>query len=67
MGRDEALTTMLQVQQMLSNPNLSDYDRLRLEKYYQELTQNVAKYSSQIDLTNKLDTQNVDIISDLEI
>ena len=58
---------MLQVQQMLSNPNLSDYDRLRLEKYYQELTQNVAKYSSQIDLTNKLDTQNVDIISDLEI
>ena len=67
LGRDEALTTMLQVQQMLSNPNLSDYDRLKLEKYYQELTQDVAKYSSQIDLTNKLDTQNVDIISDLEI
>lgn len=67
LGRDEALTTMLQVQQMLSNPNLSDYDRLKLEKYYQELTQNVAKYSSQIDLTNKLDTQNVDIIRDLEI
>ena len=50
-----------------TTPTVYFFIKNKLEKYYQELTQDVAKYSSQIDLTNKLDTQNVDIIRDLEI
>lgn len=57
-GRDEALIQMIATQRMLQNPNLTPQQRIKLEDYYDTLTQQQHMFESQIDVTNQTSTQN---------
>ena len=57
-GRDEALKQMIATQRMLQNPNLTPQQRIKLEDYYDTLTQQQHMFESQIDVTNQTSTQN---------
>ena len=58
-GRDQAISEMLITQRMLQNPNLTSQQREKLEKHYRNLTQQQIMFESQLDLTNKTKTQNI--------
>lgn len=58
-GRDQAISEMLITQRMLQNPNLTPQQREKLEKHYSNLTQQQIMFESQLDLTNKTNTQNI--------
>ena len=50
---------MLKTQRMLQNPNLTPEQRLKLEKHYDNLTQQQIMFESQLDLTNSTSTQSI--------
>ena len=56
-GRDQAITEMLKTQRMLQNPNLTPQQRLKLENYYDDLSQQQMMFESGLDLTNTTETQ----------
>ena len=58
-GRDEAITQMLITQRLLQNPHLTPQQREKLERHYDNLTQQQIMFESQLDLTNKTSTQNI--------
>ena len=57
-GRDEILNQMITTQRMLLDPNLTPQQRIKLEDYYDDLTQQQHMFESQIDITNQTSTQN---------
>ena len=58
-GRDEAITQMLITQRLLQNPHLTPQQREKLERHYDNLTQQQIMFESQLDLTNQTSTQNI--------
>lgn len=58
-GRDQAISEMLITQRMLQNPNLTPQQREKLENHYNNLTQQQIMFESQLDLTNKTNTQDI--------
>ena len=56
-GKDTALKNMLNVQKLLLNPNLNNTQRAKLSNYYDELTQQVHMFESQLDLVNNTEAQ----------
>ena len=58
-ARDEVASQMLKTQRMLQNPNLTPEQRLKLEKHYDNLTQQQIMFESQLDLTNSTSTQSI--------
>ena len=57
-GRDEILNQMITTQRMLLDPNLTPQQRIKLEDYYDDLTQQQHMFESQIDIINQTSTQN---------
>lgn len=57
-GRDQAISEMLITQRMLQNPNLTQQQKEKLEKHYDNLAQQQMMFESQLDLTNQTSTQN---------
>ena len=48
---------MLSVQRMLLNPSLTQQQREKLEKYYDDLAQQQIMFESQLDITNETKNQ----------
>lgn len=58
-GRDQAISEMLSVQRMLLNPSLTQQQREKLEKYYDDLAQQQIMFESQLDITNETKNQSL--------
>ena len=56
-GRDQTISEMLMTRRMLQNPKLTPQQRGKLEKHYDNLTQQQMMFESGLDLTNKTKTQ----------
>ena len=56
-ARDQLLAEMLGTQRMLQNPKLSPPQRVKLENYYDNLTQQQIMFESQIDVVNSTKKQ----------
>lgn len=58
-ARDQSFAEMLGTQRMLQNPKLSPPQRVKLENYYDNLTQQQAMFESQIDVVNSTKNQEI--------
>lgn len=58
-GREQALTEMLNTQRLLQNPHLTPQQREKLERHYDNLTQQQMMFESQLDLTNQTKEQSI--------
>ena len=58
-GRDQAISEMLSVQRMLLNPSLTQQQKEKLEKYYDDLAQQQIMFESQLDITNETKNQSL--------
>ena len=58
-GRDQAISEMLSVQRMLLNPSLTQQQKEKLEKYYDDLAQQQIMFESKLDITNETKNQSL--------
>lgn len=56
-ARDAAIINKLYIQRRLQDPNLSDMDRLKLERFYEQQNQLQYMYGMQLDYVNAIEDQ----------